>query len=42
MNAQPPSLRLTLNLWEAVGVSVALMASSCSPVPAQHAEPARN
>jgi hypothetical protein len=28
MNAKPPSLRHTLNLWEAVGVSVALMAPS--------------
>jgi hypothetical protein len=24
MNAQPPSLRRTLNMWEAVGVSVAI------------------
>jgi amino acid transporter len=28
MNANPPSLRRTLNVWEAVGVSVALMAPS--------------
>jgi amino acid transporter len=28
MNARPPSLQRTLNMWEAVGVSVALMAPS--------------